>query len=312
VVIPRRCNQVCCVALLLCATACSTGAGTQSTPTTRTPQGVGTSTTTTPTTVPSGAARRAGVVRYHGVQVQVPPSWPLVDGMHTAQCGSPFSQTATAYVGPNDFGPPSCPSPGLVVGFDGVWLRPSPRPADAGRFVLTASGVVVFAEDGLANWPVKRYWLHGVEVNVGIGPDRRVGEAIVASIRLVAGAPDTPAAQACGRRSGGTRMPIPERLTRAIVSEHGDTVLAPPKAADRPIETAAQAWAHYTVNVVSFERYRLILARYSSKLGGLERPFLAWIVYATPVTAIPGCGFLGAYVDDAITGHGAVSGTFGP
>jgi len=230
--------------------------------------------------------------------------------MHTALCGLPFPDTPTAYVGPNDHGPPSCPSSvGTVIGRDGVWLHPSPRPTDARRLGRTVSGVAVFAVARSASWPVKSYWLHGVEVDVGIGPNRRVVDAIVASIRFMPGAPDTRAAQPCGRRSGPAQMPSPERLTTVLVGDNGYTVLAPPKATDRPVETAAQAWAHNTDNVVSFERFRLILARYSSKLGGLEHPFLAWIVYATPITPIEGCGYRGAYVDDAITGHGVVSGT---
>ena len=155
--------------------------------------------------------RRGSGVSYRGVQVQVPSSWPVIDGMHTARCGVPFSQGATAYVGPNDQGLPSC-LPGGGVGRDGVWLHPGPRPANARTLAGTGSDVAVVAEAGSAGWPVKSFWLQGIEVDVGTGHDRQVRDAIVTSIRFVPGAPDTPVEQVCGRRSGAARMPRPERL----------------------------------------------------------------------------------------------------
>ena len=46
------------------------------------------------------------IVSYHGVHVEVPASWPVVDGMHTQRCGTPFGDTPTAYLGPNENPPP--------------------------------------------------------------------------------------------------------------------------------------------------------------------------------------------------------------
>src|SRR5215471_15860403 len=70
------------------------------------------------------------VVSYHGVQVDVPRRWRVVDGMHTAFCGGPFiASPPAAFVGPNENGAPSCGAGfGPPAKRDGVWLLPGARP----------------------------------------------------------------------------------------------------------------------------------------------------------------------------------------
>jgi hypothetical protein len=267
---------------------------------------------------PRAAAAGWQVVSYHGVHVSVPAAWPVVDGMHTLFCGSPFPPRPTAFAGPA--GPPlarvpACPYiPRDLIHRDGVWLQPGSPPSDA-RPARTASGQVVLQERPRASWPLLQLWYHRVFIQIGIGPDPVLARSIFDSIGFKAGAPDTKAAGACARSARPQVMPRPERLTRRLVIDQGDITLAPPLRSDQPVMPAAQAWAQSLLSSQKnpFERYRLILARYSSKYPATPNPdgsytpentnVLAWVVYAAPYGAVPGCGGWGADAFDAGTGQ---------
>jgi hypothetical protein len=261
-------------------------------------------------------ASRFRVVSYHGVHVTVPASWPVVDGMHTVFCGGPFPSRPTVFTGPQLGPAPSCPAPiRPAARRDGVWLQPGTAPSDA-RPVRTKTGSVLLEERPVPGRPLMLLWYHRVFILVGIGPDPAVARSIVNSIGARPGTPDTRAAGVCPRSAGPQGMPQPERLTRRLVVDQGDITLAPPRRSDRPVMTAAQAWAQSAQSSPKspFERYRLILARYSSKFparpnsNGSYTPMntdvLAWAVYAMPYgAAIPGCGWWGLDTFDASTGE---------
>ena len=101
-----------------------------------------TTTATTPTTAVTPGFR---VVSYRGVHVEAPVGWPVVDGMHTQLCGGPFPKTPTAFIGPQENFPPSCPYM-TAKPANGVWLQPGDRPSDA-RPVTTPSGQTVLEEN---------------------------------------------------------------------------------------------------------------------------------------------------------------------
>ena len=107
-------------------------------------------------------------------------------------------------------------------------------------------------------------------------------------------------------------MPVPERLTHEMVLENGNVTLRPPAPSDQAIVSAASVWS--TAYPRNYERYRIILARYSEKLPATLQPdgslkpdnvnVLAWIVYSVPITPIEGCGMYGLDATNALTGQG--------
>lgn len=259
-----------------------------------------------------GAASTWQVVSYHGVHVRVPARWPVVDGMHTGFCGGPFPARATAFTGPNLNGPPSCPiiSPGPPR--DGVWLQPGSPPPGA-RPVTIRPGVVVREQRHSIRDDIRYLWYHGVQADIGIGPDPAVAAAIARSVGYTPGQPDTHAAGTCARSRGVPAMPRPRRLARRLVLENGDVTLSPPRPGDRAAMSAARAWREANPHS-PFTRYRLLLARYSAKLparpganGTLvpeDRHILAWVIYGQPRTPIRGCGGWSLDAYDARTGQG--------
>ncbi len=62
---------------------------------------------------PHAAADGWRVVSYHGVHVQAPAAWPVVDGMHAGSCGSPFPAAPTVFIGPDD-NPPGVPAGKII------------------------------------------------------------------------------------------------------------------------------------------------------------------------------------------------------
>jgi hypothetical protein len=263
------------------------------------------------------------VVSYHGVHVEVPARWPVVDGMHTGFCTGPFSDAPTAFVGPQENGSPSCPYvPSLRdKKRDGVWLQSGDQPGDARRST-TSSGAVVFQDTAGWKGSIKYVWYRGVSLTIGIGPDVRVAESILDSIGFTPGAPDTPAAGRCARIDHPNSMPEPERLTTRLVLEHGNSTLDPPLPSDRAVMTAAQAWTAAGTRP-DFEHARLVLARYSATLPATQHADgsltpdhqnqLMWIVLSAPNSPdVQGCGMWGYHLFDARTGQDLESAGYTP
>jgi hypothetical protein len=275
---------------------------------------------TTTTTVTPGYR----VINYHGVHVEAPAAWPVVDGMHTGFCAGPFSDTPTVFLGPQENFPPRCPyvPEALKKARDGVWLQPGDTPSDA-RPVTTPSGQIVFEETAGPRGPIKQLWYHQTLVEIGIGPDPAVARAIRDSIGFTPGTPDTRAAGVCARIDHPDVMPNPERLTKQLVLEGGDFTLDPPAPTDQPNVSATEAWKASGALKVAFERYRLILTRYSARFPALQHPDgtstpenqnqLAWVVYSEPVSpTISGCGMWGLEASDAMTGKRIGSSGYAP
>jgi hypothetical protein len=263
------------------------------------------------------------IVSYHGVHVEVPAGWPVVDGMHTQFCGGPFTDTPTAYLGPNENGAPGCPAPypGRVVRRDGVWLVESSTPDPRSHTEVTASGARVLVSPSEPLSSFRTVWFHGVSITVGVGSDPAVAQAIVESIGYAADVPDTPRSGICARSADPNSMPTPERLASRLTLEQGNVILDPPRPEDQPVATAAEVWRARTWNP-NYEQYRLILTRYTSPTpaspngqGGYTPDhvdLLAWVVYAAPITDIPGCGYFGVDLFDAKTGAELESSSYGP
>jgi hypothetical protein len=158
-------------------------------------------TTTVPTNVHFNGGSAGRVVSYHGVQVQVPSAWPVRDGDFTGQCAGPFFNPPSAFVGPNNNPPPGCPAPTpkqMATRYDGVWLHQSPKPESGYRTTTTPGGTTMLAFALYPSYPIKTFWLHGVEVDVGLGADARTAQTIIESIRFASGAPDSRVATAKG------------------------------------------------------------------------------------------------------------------
>ncbi len=269
-----------------------------------------------PSTTATTATIGFRAVSYEGVHVEVPAGWPVVDGMHTGFCEGPFPDTPTAFVGPQQNGAPSCPAPlpdGSSTGRDGVWLQPGDPPPGATP-MTTSSGQRVLEESAGSDDHYMLLWYHQVMIQIGIGPDPSTAQAIFESIGFTPGTPDTPAAGVCQRSADPDVMPTPERLVEPLVLDGGNITLNPPISSDRAVMSAAQAWSRSGPKE-SFERYRIILTRYSANfparqspdgsLTPLNRDELAWVVYSVPYSStIAGCGDWGVTVFDAASGQG--------
>ena len=272
--------------------------------------------------VPSGWK----AVSYHSVQVSVPATWKVVDGMHTGFCEGPFTDTPTAFVGPNQGGASSCgggpPAPASIPPRDGVWLQPGgARPTDTTP-TRTLSGQVLLdvAHDCCGLY--REFWYHKVDVQIGIGPDPRLAIRILASVGFTPRARDTPAAGVCPRSAHPNVMPVPERLTQKLVLRRGDFTLDPPQSSDQPVMTATDAW-NKADEKSPFEHHRLILTRYSSPTPAVQNPNgsltplnqneLAWVIYSEPLTPlVQGCAGWGLRVFDAHSGQEQISAGWEP
>jgi hypothetical protein len=155
-----------------------------------------------------------------------------------------------------------------------------------------------------------------VFVQIGIGRHRKVASEIMRSLGYTPGKPDSKVADVCLHSSGPLRMPTPQRLDRRLVIDHGDITLAPPRRSDQPIMSAAQAWSE-SGSSSAFERYRLLLVRYSSKYPAGATPeyqdVFAWLIYYLPFsTAVAGCGDWGVYGFNATNGTAMADDSWGP
>jgi hypothetical protein len=253
------------------------------------------------------------VVSYHGVHVTVPASWPVLDGMHTVLCGDPFPAIPTAFVGPNQNGLPNCPNRPPTGPRDGVWLQPGSPPPGAHR-MRTTSGVVVAEIRLTPGSHVVLAWYHRVLIEIGIGRHPETARSVFNSIGFAPHAPDTRAAEACVRRRSPDRMPKPQRLAVRLVFTHGGITLKPPLRSQRPLVSAIGVW-RAAGRPLSFERYRVLLVRYSSLTPASpnaqgqyvpdDQNVFAWVVYAEPYSShIPGCGSWIVYAANAFTGQG--------
>jgi len=181
--------------------------------------------------------------------------------------------------------------------------------------VTTSSGQTVLV--GTAAESGNRYrllWYHQVFVEIGIGPDPSTAQAIFDSIGFTPGAADTQAAGICGRSGNPDAIPTPERLAEPLLLDDGNVTLDPPASSDRAVMSAVLAW-NKSGPKEAFERYRLILTRYSAKLPARQNPDgsvtplsqneLSWVIYSVPYSpTIAGCGGWGLTVFNATTGQG--------
>ncbi len=262
------------------------------------------------------------LVSYRGVRIDVPASWPVVDGNHAGACGSPFSHP-TVYVGETHF-VPSCPAPDLEsVGprVNGLWLVPGGRSTPAGATVKIPSGQALkLRGTSQFNDAVVQVWYHGVSLSLGVGRSGATARAVLDSIRYKAGAPDTPVGSACP--AGQTTMPTPERLATRQRFEGGTYTLLPPARSDKPTMSAARVWKDHGPPQPG-ERDRLVLARFSARLPArrnadgtftpIDRNILAWVVITTPTATPAGpCGGHGLLVYNARSGQAVISAGSGP
>jgi hypothetical protein len=270
---------------------------------------------------PHAAAGGWRVVSYHGVHVEVPVAWPVVDGMHADSCDGPFPAAPTVFTGPDDNPPVACPAPATdLPGSDGVWLAPGARPPGAQPVTTSAHVTVLQSRPGWGRHLIQVWYRH-VTIEIGIGPDPHVARTILGSIGYAPRAPDTRSTGHCARARGPAPRPAAARLTRRMVIELGDVTLNRPLASDRPVMPAAAAWQQAR-STSPFDRYRLLLVRYSSRFparpgpGGtyvpVDRGVLAWVIYSWPRTPIPGCGGWGLDSFNALTDQGISSDAWSP
>ena len=199
-------------------------------------------------TTTSAAAYRQ--ISYQGVGLLLPASWPLLDGAHAAhRCGSTFYRQADrAFLGPTYWGAPSCPAraPGTSPpSADGVWMRPGGQdPPVEPATTLPARQVVYLAENPASSDVT--VWYHGVSIDIGIGPDPAVEQAILNSISYHPDAGDTPVLGRCPAPDPAEPpMPTPARVTTPFTT-YGDVgLMAPEPASVEPDISAASVWDNF-------------------------------------------------------------------
>jgi hypothetical protein len=231
------------VAVGLALTACGSSASLSLT-TGGAVTGASRSSSTAAATAPVGSRQ----VHYRGVGLDVPASWPVIDGAHARYtCSSVFSgQADRVFVGVSYQGAPSCPySPGPFPKADGVWLQSQPeRPTGEGPTTLPGGQVVYQSTQARAQVVV--VWSHGVLIELGIGTDATVEHAILDSISYNKSVPDTARRGQCPAPDPTpTPMPTPVRITSTLTLEQGQAHLAVEPANVTPKISAATVWANF-------------------------------------------------------------------
>lgn len=166
------------------------------------------------------------------------------------------------------------------------------------------------------------YWFRGLDVEIGIGPNPKVGRAILDSIQFVPQAADTAAKGECSLAPNPDAMPSPERLTTTMQLDRGGITLNPPPASSQASVPAATIWRN-AFSRSPLERNRLILALYSAKLPAKMEPdgslmplfqnVLTWVIYGVPRSPnIAGCGRWGVQVFDANSGQSLIASGWAP
>jgi hypothetical protein len=206
----------------------------------------------------------------------------------------------------------------------GAWLDPQPGPVGVSTVTVSVHRLQALNTSDWSKSHLEDLWYHGVEIEIGTGPDSRLVRGVVDSIGFTKGAPNTPASGACTMSKGPDAMPTPERLSKPFVLDHGGEVLEPVLPSQHPVMPADSAWTESAAKE-PFENYRLILARYFSKYpaqvgpGGSLTPLnsgeLDWVVYSSPISASNSwVRRLGLDVYDALNGNaiGSVGWSPGP
>jgi hypothetical protein len=269
-------------------------------------------TTPVPTSHPPLAVRAGWkLISYHGVQVQVPDGWAVSDGNHAPFCGDGFTVPPTAFVGPRlSDGAPSCPGPPPGTGPDtGLWILPgAPDPSYHTTTATNRAGTTLVSMPAAYSVPATILWVDSVEIILGPGPDPQTVGAIIDSITLSPGAPDSATPDRCEVNPAPDVMPTPERQSGTLTVDGGRDTLGPLEPGDDATATPEEVWARSGGQHSPLERYRLILTRYSSQLplgpgGGYAPqfgPIVSWVIYATPITHLCGMSSLSRY--DATSG----------
>jgi hypothetical protein len=266
----------------------------------------------------SGGSR---VISYQGVQIHLPAGWPVMDGNKTPLCSSPWSAEPTVYVGIQPLasvgcGPPATPHSTLAPSYlNGIWLQVQTPVSDQGSKVVgykLPSGQVVQEVRPLSTGPGADLLFHNVWIEVGPATSPPDADQVLASLAYHHGASDSTVPGGCAINPTYDEMPTATRLAQRLLIGGGS--MDPPLPTDRPVVPASIAWHNPESSplLLPTENYRLFLARYTGGGRTLEPKgwvttndnVLAWVLYSSPVTPTPSCGFssYGAY--GALTGQG--------
>lgn len=213
-----------------------------------------------PTATPSDSVAWK-TVSYDGIKFQVPSRWPVLDGAHARyECGSTFEgQANRVFLGPTYFRTPECPAMlGKPAAVDGAWIQKSGPPTlPTDRHRLT-SGEMIRMRD-LLNASGVVAWVHGVSIQIGIGPDPTIERRILNSITYSPGTANTPVLGRCPQPSAARSqwvsptsvdrrlpvMPNPTRLAIDLVSLDGTGSILPAPTAVRPHVAASTVWMRF-------------------------------------------------------------------
>lgn len=218
---------------------------------------------------------------YGGVGLYVPAAWPVIDGANAGHaCFATFNgQADRAFLGPTYHGVPSC----SVVGgpgwtrptADGVWMQPGSATPPSEPPTTTSGGQVVYVTGNAGESDVN-VWLHGISIDIGIGPSPVVEQAIFNSISYRPGTSDTEVLGLCPAPDPWPPpMPTPVRLTAPLVVYDADGDMRPEPVDIQPKISAAKVWSGFVASNGRFSgpmQWRIYFGSYSSQSPATINP----------------------------------------
>jgi hypothetical protein len=228
--------------------------------------------------VGSIAPGRKGV-SYRGVHVDIPATWPVLDGaLAHFNCSSEFANQADrAFIGNSYQSVPSCPAslPGSPVPpADGVWLQPGGSSPSGTPMTLPGGSAVRLTPNPRS--AAVAVWFHNVLIELGVGPDPALQRQILDSIRFRKGAPDTAVLGGCpAPQPNPVPLPTATRLTAPLAVDDGNATMQPEPSTVVPRVDAASVWADFITGFGAGRgplQWSIVFGRYSAKTPATINP----------------------------------------
>jgi hypothetical protein len=260
-------------------------------------------------------------ITFDGVQLAIPADWPVIDGAHARySCSSTFlDQADRAFLGVSYLSAPSCPyQRGTLPPADGVWMQPGGSTPPQQATTTLPGGQQVYLSNTAAASSVY-VWYHGVEIQIGIGANRTVEQAILDSITYRSASADSAVLGRCPTPdTTAATVPVSMRLTAPVVLEDSNGRMQPEPSNIDPKVSAAAVWSSF-VHTFGVQygalKWSIMFGSYSAQTpahinpDGSSTPEFrnvpTWLIHGTGIqTAYGPCGITALAPYNADTGQG--------
>lgn len=227
-------------------------------------------------------------------------------------------QADRAFLGDSYRGVPSCPMVTKFPPADGVWMQPGGA-TPQGRARTLSAGQHVYIS-GSTRQSAVTVWYHRVLIHIGIGPNRDVERAILASISYIGTEPDTAVLGRCpAPNPTPLAMPTPTRVNAPLPVTGHNGQLRPAPASVDPKVSAATVWERFLhgfgSGVPGAIKWSITFGRYSAATParrnrkGVWTPYYrnvpTWLIQGRGVpTNYGSCGMTVIAPYNADTAHG--------